>query len=627
MKTLQNFFKTTIPTAWAAGTGNRYVTTLPTPTSGWLVVSPNNASLREIVRYTATGSDGGGNYITIAERGIGGTTDQAHAVSETVRMNITAEHWADIYVDPVFTGDVTVPTPTNGTDAVTKDYADGLAIAGAPDATTSTKGITKMSVAPVSAASPIAVGDNDGRVPTQGENDALVGTSGTPSTSNKFVTNDDTATAATASKVVRRGASGEVTVPTTPTATTDATSKAYVDSSSGAVNTTGYVLGESFTGATTPQPCYVVNDLYQYGITGLDQGSASSNSFGMDGSGANIEFRALKIIPKANVTIASIRLYLGKVGAPTDNALIEIQTDSAGSPSGTPVSNGTSGVVAGTALSTTVISELVLTFATPPALTAGTTYWVVFKRSSTVSNVNYYITSTLRYDMPYGSFGAKSYISGAWSSSTDNGNLPYLELTPATGSSLSLWKTDSDSTLWLPRQFFGWCTTTGSANDVATLVKKGSLSGFTGLTIGTDYYTSTTAGSYTATGGGVYVGTATSSTQLDIPSIKYGCGLLEGGMLAGFKAVGSTFTSAAGYKLPFNGFFTYYGDTVSSAVASIDVYMGNTLGAMASKFRFFDSNGPVDAAYNVPYVRGTYICPILPITNVSWTIRFTPIIE
>lgn len=190
MKTLQNFFKTTIPTAWAAGTGNRYVTTLPTPTSGWLVTSPNNASLREIVRYTATGTDGGGNYITIAERGIGGTTDQTHAVNETVRMDLTAEHWADIYVDPVFTGDVTVPTPTNGTDAVTKDYADGLAIAGAPDATTSTKGITKMSVAPVSAASPIAVGDNDGRVPTQSENDALVGnnTDVAVGTGNKFIT-------------------------------------------------------------------------------------------------------------------------------------------------------------------------------------------------------------------------------------------------------------------------------------------------------------------------------------------------------------------------------------------------------------------------------------------------------
>ena len=43
-------------------------------------------------------------------------------------------------------------------------YVDDIAIAGAPDATTSTKGIGKVSVAPVSAASPIFVGDNDYRV-------------------------------------------------------------------------------------------------------------------------------------------------------------------------------------------------------------------------------------------------------------------------------------------------------------------------------------------------------------------------------------------------------------------------------------------------------------------------------
>ena len=36
------------------------------------------------------------------------------------------------------------------------------------------------------------VTNDDARIPTQGENDALAGTSGTPSSSNKFVTNDDT---------------------------------------------------------------------------------------------------------------------------------------------------------------------------------------------------------------------------------------------------------------------------------------------------------------------------------------------------------------------------------------------------------------------------------------------------
>ena len=61
----------------------------------------------------------------------------------------------------------------------------------AVDASTSTKGIAKASVAPASATEPIFVGDNDPRVPTTGENDALQGTSGTPSNTNRFVTDGD----------------------------------------------------------------------------------------------------------------------------------------------------------------------------------------------------------------------------------------------------------------------------------------------------------------------------------------------------------------------------------------------------------------------------------------------------
>lgn len=72
----------------------------------------------------------------------------------------------------------------------TKAYADGLAIAGSPDSSTTTKGIGKVSVAPASASNPIFVGDNDGRVPTQEENDAQVGnnTDIAVGTGNKFVT-------------------------------------------------------------------------------------------------------------------------------------------------------------------------------------------------------------------------------------------------------------------------------------------------------------------------------------------------------------------------------------------------------------------------------------------------------
>lgn len=66
-------------------------------------------------------------------------------------------------------------TISTANQLATKAYVDGVAIAGSPDSSTTVKGIWRVSVAPVSAATPIFVGDNDGRVPTQAENDALVG--------------------------------------------------------------------------------------------------------------------------------------------------------------------------------------------------------------------------------------------------------------------------------------------------------------------------------------------------------------------------------------------------------------------------------------------------------------------
>lgn len=125
--------------------------------------------------------------------------------------------------------DTTTPGPTANAQFATKKYVDDTAIAGAPKATEAVYGITRLSTAAVSPTVPIAVGDNDTRVPTQGENDALVGTSGTPSSSNKYVTSDDVASAATVSKIARRDANGDVLVTASPSSATSATSKTYVD--------------------------------------------------------------------------------------------------------------------------------------------------------------------------------------------------------------------------------------------------------------------------------------------------------------------------------------------------------------------------------------------------------------
>ena len=79
------------------------------------------------------------------------------------------------------------PTLVNDAEIATKKYIDDIAIAGSPKATDAIEGISKLSVAAVSPTDPLVVGDNDPRVPTQDENDALVGTPRTPSSAIKFL--------------------------------------------------------------------------------------------------------------------------------------------------------------------------------------------------------------------------------------------------------------------------------------------------------------------------------------------------------------------------------------------------------------------------------------------------------
>lgn len=128
------------------------------------------------------------------------------------------------------------PTFSSGNEIVTKTYVDGVAIAGGVDSSTTTKGISKLSTAPVSGTNPIAVGDNDTRVPTvntssltSGQLQALSGTSGTPSSSNKYVTDADTSGTGAVARVSRLntyagfgdGNDGAVTISADTTLTRD----------------------------------------------------------------------------------------------------------------------------------------------------------------------------------------------------------------------------------------------------------------------------------------------------------------------------------------------------------------------------------------------------------------------
>lgn len=122
----QNFYRETIAQDLAVGTGNVYVSAIPTVSQGYLTISPSSSILREIIFFTSSGTDSTGPYVVVSSaghRGMGGTTEQTHIIGEPVRMNVGAETIQEI-----------------------SDDIDAIVAAGAPAATTTTTGLVYLPV-------------------------------------------------------------------------------------------------------------------------------------------------------------------------------------------------------------------------------------------------------------------------------------------------------------------------------------------------------------------------------------------------------------------------------------------------------------------------------------------------
>lgn len=87
-------------------------------------------------------------------------------------------------------------------------------------------------------------------------------------------------------------------------------------------------------------------------------------------------------------TVGAVKLYLKKEGSASGNLTVKIQTDNSGEPSGTTVTNGTSGTVAASTV-TTSFTEIEFTFSTAPSLSGSTTYWLVLESSGSQDPVDY----------------------------------------------------------------------------------------------------------------------------------------------------------------------------------------------------------------------------------------------
>lgn len=177
-------------------------------------------------------------------------------------------------------------------------------------------------------------------------------------------------------------------------------------------------------------------------------------------------------------TFAGIQVRLAKNGSPTDNTIVAIQADTAGAPSGTDL---TSFTISNSTLTGTE-TQYIRFFATT-TLSASTNYWVVFRRSGAVDAVNY---PTIGYSTAntYTS-GASYYYNGTtWGVNTGVDNPFVLLVTSTPGRVVRSSAALDDYT----NGFIGFSNGTHATGTSATINIAGVAPGFSGLTIGGNYY-------------------------------------------------------------------------------------------------------------------------------------------
>ncbi len=149
-------------------------------------LEPNNGTQEEAIQFTGVTQNASGTAT------LTGVSSVAFKSPYTVTSGLSKSHAGGVTFilsnDAAFYGNI-------------KSYIDTVVASGAAFADTLTAGITKLSVTPATGSNPVAVGDNDPRIPsalqisyipTALQKDALAGSFGTPSSGNTYVTSSDT---------------------------------------------------------------------------------------------------------------------------------------------------------------------------------------------------------------------------------------------------------------------------------------------------------------------------------------------------------------------------------------------------------------------------------------------------
>jgi len=116
-------------------------------------------------------------------------------------------------------------------------------------------------------------------------------------------------------------------------------------------------------------------------ITYLDTQTGTGR---INGVGGTEEQLAQSFLVPGPMTLTEVRLTLSKGGTPSDNVVLEIQSDSGGSPSGTVI-----GTIATVAASSYTGADTLYAYPCGIALPAAASYWIVARRSGARDTANY----------------------------------------------------------------------------------------------------------------------------------------------------------------------------------------------------------------------------------------------
>ena len=320
---------------------------------------------------------------------------------------------------------------------------------------------------------------------TENQQDALVGSSGTPGPANTYITEEDTSDAAASGKIVR--AIG--------------TALPALDGS----NLTGIVTFATITAgeALTALDAVVIGDNSTEQMVSLG-GTASSES-------VNSTVRVAQLVTTASdtLTISAVDVKLSTGGGSgTTEVTVGIYADSAGVPTGSVLGTVTRslGITASTV-------DYTFTFTTPISVSASTNYHIVVYRSGTSQT-----TYLQRNDT--GSLGTTKSTNSGSSFSAINGAL-YIIVYDVNHVPGSIYRADASTNNVRANTFIGFVEASVISGDPAVVTSGAVINFLTGLTAGSLYYLSDTTGQISTTNGSQsrLIGRALTATKLLIQPI------------------------------------------------------------------------------------------------------------